>query len=74
MKLVLARSTEYGSRTLVNAISQGQDSHGQYLSDCKVTQPSSFVRSEEGKIAQARVWNELMGKLEAIKPGVTSSL
>ncbi len=36
MKLALARTTEYGSRTLVNAAEAGMESHGQYMSDCGV--------------------------------------
>ena len=30
-----ARSTEVGSRTIVNAAEAGEDSHGQYLNDCR---------------------------------------
>lgn len=71
MKLLLARSTEVGSRTLVHAGAQGADSHGQYLSDCEITAPASLVTSREGKEAQDRVWSELVKKLEAIKPDVT---
>lgn len=36
VKLALARSTEYGSRTLVHAAEAGMESHGQYMSDCAV--------------------------------------
>jgi len=36
MKFFLARSTECGSRTLVNATEAGQGSHGQYLSACRI--------------------------------------
>ncbi|KAF4907231.1 Short chain dehydrogenase atnD [Colletotrichum viniferum] len=64
-------TAEYGSRTLVHAASAGVESHGEYLSDCQIDEPSAFVRSAEGKVTQDRVWEELMGKLEAIKPGVT---
>lgn len=73
MKALLARKSEYGSRTLVHAASQGSESHGQYLSDCKITPPSPLVLSGEGKKAQDRVWDELAKKLEAISPGVTSN-
>ena len=73
IKLLIARSTEVGSRTLVHAGSQGADSHGQYLSDCEIATPASVVTSKEGKEAQDRVWAELVKKLEAIKPGVTSN-
>ncbi|OLN96435.1 Retinol dehydrogenase 11 [Colletotrichum chlorophyti] len=72
MKLLLARTTEYGSRTLFHAATQGAETHGQYMSDCGIAKPSAFVRSAEGKAAQDRVWGELVQKLEAIKPGVTS--
>lgn len=73
IKLVLARSTEVGSRTLVHAASQGSETHGQYMSDCKIAAPAAFVTSKEGKRAQDRVWDELVRKLERIKPGVTSN-
>ena len=73
MKLLLARSTECGSRTLVHAAAQGADSHGHYLSDCEIAAPSPVVTSKEGKEVQDRVWAELVEKLEAIKPGVTSN-
>ena len=73
IKLLLARSTEVGSRTLVHAGTQGAESHGQYLSDCEIAEPAPLVTSQEGKKAQDRVWAELLKKLEAIKPGVTSS-
>ena len=74
IKLLLARSTEVGSRTLVHAAFQGAESHGQYLSDCEITEPAPLVTSQGGRKAQDRVWIELLEKLEAIKPGVTSSL
>ncbi|KAI3317544.1 putative short-chain dehydrogenase [Xylariaceae sp. AK1471] len=71
IKLILARSMEVGSRTLVHAGSQGAESHGQYLSDCEISTPSPFVTSKDGKETQVRVVAELTAKLEAIKPGVT---
>jgi hypothetical protein len=71
MRFFLARTTEVGSRTLVHAGSQGVESHGEYLSDCEITQPSAFVTSEEGKESQERVWKELVGKLEGIQSGIT---
>ena len=42
LKFFLARSTEHGSRSLVNAVEGGKETHGQYLSDCRVT---PYVRS-----------------------------
>lgn len=71
LKLILARSTEIGSRTLVHAASQGADSHGQYLCDCEIAEPAPLVTSEVGREVQRRVWSELVKKLEEIKPNVT---
>lgn len=72
IKLILARSTEVGSRTLVHAGAQGADSHGQYLSDCAIAAPAPLVTSKEGRKAQERVFVELREKLEAIKRGFSS--
>ena len=36
MKFLFARTTEVGSRTLVNATTAGEASHGQYLSSCAI--------------------------------------
>ena len=74
MKFFLARSTEQGSRTLCNAVEQGEETHGQYLADCKIGKLAPFVKSEEGQKTQKRVWEELNGILEAIEPGVTSNM
>ncbi|KAF4556866.1 Short chain dehydrogenase-like protein 69 [Elsinoe fawcettii] len=54
-----ARTTEVGSRTLVDATVQDERSHGMYLSDCKVAPVSSFVTSAEGRKTAERVWDEL---------------
>lgn len=71
MKLLLARSTEVGSRTLVHAGTSGQESHGEYMLDCRITPPSEFTLSDEGRETQRRVYDELVKKLEGIKPGIT---
>ncbi|KAK4690832.1 hypothetical protein P7C71_g6046, partial [Lecanoromycetidae sp. Uapishka_2] len=74
LKFLLARTTEHGSRTLVHAASAGSESHGQYLSNCQVSNPSPLVRSEEGAKAQKKVWEEISGKLETIEPGIMANV
>ncbi|CAD0084109.1 unnamed protein product [Aureobasidium vineae] len=74
MYKLLARTTEVGSRTLVAAALASHDTHGQYMSDCLVEPPSKFVRSEEGKRTQERVWAELSAKLEEIQPGILKNI
>lgn len=72
-KLMFARSTEYGSRTLVHAASQGSESHGQYLSHCATAQPGPLVKGKDGEELQERVWKEVADKLEKIKPGILNN-
>lgn len=73
-KALMARTTEVGSRTLVHSAAAGQESHGKYMSECKVKAPSAFVRSKEGEEAGRRVHLELLEILENIQPGVTKNI
>ena len=36
LKFFFARTTEHGSRSLVNGVEGALDTHGQYLSDCRI--------------------------------------
>jgi len=71
MRLALARSTEYGSRTIAHAGLQGKETHGQFLASCKVRDVARFVTSEEGVQLQGQVYEEVNAKLEKIRSGVT---
>lgn len=56
LEAVLARTTEMGSRTLVHAALAGKETHGEYMENSNVASIASWVRSEEGKKTQERVW------------------
>lgn len=71
---VMARTAEEGSRTLVDAIGRGEESHGKYLSDCKGARVSDFVLSKKGAETQSRVWEELNAKLDFIQPGILGNI
>lgn len=71
---LIGRSSEEGSRTLVHGAMAGKESHGQYLSECRVKRASPFVMSKEGSEAQKRIWEELMDKLVKIKPGIQDNV
>lgn len=73
MKALLARTTEAGSRTIVHAASSGPETHGKYLSDCKLATPAGLCVSPERPQLQERVWKELLAELERIEPGVTKN-
>ena len=59
-KILLARTTEQGSRQLIWACIGGKDNidqlRGAYISSMQVREPSDCVASEEGKGAQAKLW------------------
>ena len=77
LKAVLARTTEHGSRTLVHASMAGEESHGQYMSNCEVSEVAPLVQkdeAEQGGKLQKRVWDEIVAKLESIQPGVTKNV
>ncbi|KAK4112781.1 putative short-chain dehydrogenase [Canariomyces notabilis] len=74
MKAALSRTAEEGGRTVVNGAEGGEETHGQYLNDCQVGSPSTFVLSEEGGKVQKQLWDELMAKLEKVHPGVTQNI
>lgn len=69
----IARDTEVGSRTLFAGAVAGEESHGKYMSDCIVKDPSTFVRSEDGLVAQKKVFQQLLVVLEGIEPGLTKN-
>jgi retinol dehydrogenase-12 len=73
-KLLLARTTEMGSRCLVWAAGAGPETHGEYMADCKPHPPSRWVRGEKGQITQRRFYEELLAYLEAVEPGVTGNI
>jgi len=74
VKKALQRTTEVGGRTLVAAVAAGPESHGEYMSECAVAGVAPLVTSEEGRVAQKRVWDEVCAKLEEISPGVVAGI
>ncbi|KAF9485523.1 retinol dehydrogenase 12 [Pholiota conissans] len=74
MDALLARTSEEGSRQLVWAAIGHEDKkdelHGAYISLSQVTEPSDFVISEEGRIAQDKLWDNLIDELTKIDPKI----
>lgn len=75
-KLLLARTTEEGSRTLVHAAGAGAESHGQYMNNCRVDVVAPLVSEDEkeGKKLQGKVWEEVTAKLERIQSGILGNI
>ncbi|KAK4040660.1 hypothetical protein C8A01DRAFT_15502 [Parachaetomium inaequale] len=74
LRKMLARTAEEGSRTLVHGAEGGEETHGQYLDDCKVGSASGFVLSPEAGDTQKQLWRELAAKLEKAHPGIMQNI
>lgn len=70
---ILGRTSEMGSRTLMAAAAAGRESHGKYMDSCVIREPSKLVVSEQGHVLQTRVYDELLGILEDVQPGITKN-
>ena len=65
----IGRTTECGSRTLVHAgCESGEETHGQYLSACKIHRIAHAVSGPEGPELQKRVWKEFGDVLTKVDP------
>lgn len=65
---LVGRTVEQGSRTLVHGILAGKETNGQYLSECRETLESDFLRSEKGLEVGERLWRELLARIKKISP------
>ncbi|KAF8184412.1 hypothetical protein BJ912DRAFT_974756, partial [Pholiota molesta] len=74
MEVTLARTAEEGSRQLVWAAigheEKEDELRGAYISLAEVSEPSDFVLSEQGSVAQDKIWNNLIDELTKIEPKV----
>ncbi|KAJ4857101.1 short chain dehydrogenase domain-containing protein [Trichoderma breve] len=75
-KLIMGRSPEMGSRTLIHGIAADEESHGKYLTACEIREEHipEWVTNEAGQVLQKQIWAELLEKLEKIQPGVVTAV
>ncbi|KAK4497251.1 hypothetical protein PRZ48_011701 [Zasmidium cellare] len=71
---VIGITAEQGSRCLVKGVLGGWESHGSFMSEGVVKRGGSWVESEEGVEVGERVWKDMMGVLEGVRPGVGKGL
>ena len=74
MLKLIGRDAEPGARCFTSAIAAGPETHGQYLSECQIKNTSAWVRSQEGKEAQKKLWGETQMLLNQVSPGATEVL
>ncbi|KAH7324070.1 putative 3-oxoacyl-reductase [Rhexocercosporidium sp. MPI-PUGE-AT-0058] len=70
---VVGRTREEGGLLLMDAaVVKGPETHGKYLSEAKLVEVSAFVRSEEGRKVQKRLWDETVAVLRDHVPEATA--
>ncbi|KIW62684.1 hypothetical protein PV04_10837 [Phialophora macrospora] len=74
MRLLLARSTEVGARTLMYGACAGPESHGQMMSDGKNQDVEGWIYSATGKKARVKVFEQTMSILEQRRPGIGAAV
>lgn len=71
---LIGRSAEVGSRIIVDAAAGGPETHGEWLDTFEIREPSAYVRSDEGKKMQLKLYDELMEILNRIEPGLAKNI
>lgn len=72
--VMVARTPEVGSRTLMGGVFAGDEMHGKFMSDCREQNFPGMMVGEEGEMLDDRVWGELLEIMEGIEVGVTRNL
>ncbi|RTE74124.1 hypothetical protein BHE90_011445 [Fusarium euwallaceae] len=68
------RDAEMGSRTIMAAAFADEDTHGKWMSHCKLQRWPGLMVGEDGEDMADRVWAELVVIMEGIQGGVTRNI
>ncbi|TDZ37484.1 Short chain dehydrogenase atnD [Colletotrichum spinosum] len=76
LNVLMGRTPEMGSRTILHSMVAGPESHGEYVSDCEIKDHwvPEWAKGPRGREFQAQVWDQLTPILEKIEPGVISTI
>ncbi|PVH81189.1 NAD(P)-binding protein [Cadophora sp. DSE1049] len=70
MQFLTARTTEEGSKTIVDSATRGIDSHGKYIEHQKFATVGKLVSSDEGLRLRNKIWHEVLEILVSAVPAV----
>lgn len=71
---IFGREPEMGSRTLMAAALAGEETHGRWMSDCKLQIWPKAMEGPQGQKLADKIWGELADVLEGIVPGVMDNV
>ncbi|CRG84047.1 hypothetical protein PISL3812_01388 [Talaromyces islandicus] len=67
VKAFLGRPVEIGGRLFINAaVVAGPESHGRFLGDKDIIEPSPYLLSAAGQAAQKKLWSETIKEMEKL--------
>ncbi|CAG8981700.1 hypothetical protein HYALB_00006573 [Hymenoscyphus albidus] len=74
--MLIGRTAEMGSRTLLHGAIAGKESHGRYLGNCEVREDSvpAWMTNADGRGSQKRVWEDLAKEMDSIEPDCVSKI
>ncbi|VUC30550.1 unnamed protein product [Clonostachys rosea] len=70
-RMIMGRTAEMGSRTLLHGLVAGRESHGKVLSECEIKDYfiPDWMKDEKALTMGNRIWEEVSAKLEQLDPG-----
>ncbi|KAK5993201.1 Short chain dehydrogenase atnD [Cladobotryum mycophilum] len=72
--VLFGRTPEMGSRTLMTAAFAGEETHGNWMTNCRLHTWPYSMRGAKGEDTTNRFWDELLDVMEDIEPGVTDNI
>ncbi|BCS17704.1 uncharacterized protein APUU_10532A [Aspergillus puulaauensis] len=70
VQAIVARTIEEGSKTLVHAVTQGPETHGQWLEDQVIRDPGNLVSDPDLVVAREKLWKEIVAVLKEVDPEI----
>lgn len=71
----MGRDAEMGSRTLLAAAFAEHETHGQWMTDCRLRDAwPQAIEGHDGEKLMAKVWGKLVDALERMEPGVMANV
>ncbi|KAL4983744.1 hypothetical protein BDW68DRAFT_194160 [Aspergillus falconensis] len=62
------RTVDDAGRTLLHAVTQGPESHGEWFEDLAIGRPGGIVTDPENVVVREKLWGEIIAVLQGIDP------
>ncbi|KAL4994099.1 NAD(P)-binding protein [Aspergillus recurvatus] len=62
------RTVDEAGKTLLHAVTQGPESHGEWLEDLAIGKPGGIVTDPENVVIRQKLWTEILAVLKGVDP------